>query len=102
MGAYRIDKDFTITRVEGSPREIIDEHQEWDCVAYDAENDIWCNDWGLLDAELVVAWIGEARRVPLPAFILGRYGNGYGDPRLPLEDVRFGEVGNSGAWLAFR
>lgn len=102
MGAYRIDKDFTITRIEGLPAEIIGDHQKWDCVAYDAENDVWCNDGGLFEDRPAVAWIGEALRVPLPAFILGRYDGGYGDPHLAIEEVRFGEVGNSYAWLSFR
>ncbi|WP_294235160.1 hypothetical protein [uncultured Sphingomonas sp.] len=102
MGAYRIDKDLTITRVEGAPSEIIGDYQTWDCVSYDADNDIWCNDRGLFEDDLVVAWVGEAGRVPLPAFILGRYDGAYGDPHLALEDVRFGAVNNPYGYLSFR
>ena len=75
MVAYRIDEDFKITRVEDVAAEMKARAWDWDRQGYDDRNDVWCNDWGLIEAGPVLAWIGQARRVPLPALIRDR--NGY-------------------------
>ncbi|MBB3349276.1 hypothetical protein [Sphingomonas sp. BK069] len=98
MVAYRIDKDLTISRVDDHRAEMKACGWAWDCLDYDDTNDVWCNDWGLTEPDLVFAWIGRARRVPLPAYILGVDGEDSCDPHLAIEDVRFGSERYQARW----
>lgn len=98
MVAYRIDEDFSITRVEESAAEMEARPWDWDCLDYDDRNDVWCNDRGLIEAEPVLAWIGQARRVPLPAYILGADGEASCDPHIAIEEVRFGCERDPSRW----
>jgi len=91
MIAYRIDKDLTISKVEGSLREILTKDIVWACLPYDKDNDIWYDDFGLLRKGVVLARIGYHRRVPLPVYILGADGERCCDPLVSIEDVEFVE-----------
>lgn len=98
MVAYRIDEDFKITRVEDVAAEMKARAWDWDRQGYDDRNDVWCNDWGLIEAGPVLAWIGQARRVPLPAYIRGADGENSCDPDVMMEDVRFGRERDQSRW----
>lgn len=98
MYAYRIDEHFGITRADDAAAEMKARAWDWDCLDYDDRNDVWCNDWGLIEAEPVLAWIGRARRVPLPAYILGADGENSCDPHVAMADVRFGRERDQSRW----
>jgi hypothetical protein len=88
--AYRIESDFTISLVEGSIVEILDDRWVWACCDYGGGHDIWYDDEGLFKDRPVLAWIGEARRVPLPVYITGSSGEESCDPCMTIDEVCFG------------
>jgi hypothetical protein len=90
MVAYRIDADFNISWVEDEIAEMDARGWDWDCLDYSDHDDVWCNDRGLFEADPVLAWIGPARRIPLPAYIRGADGEDSCDPHVAITDVRFG------------
>lgn len=98
MYAYRIDEGFGITRVDDAAAEMKARAWDWDRLDYDGCDDVWCNDWGLIEAEPVLAWIGQARRVPLPAYILGGDGEDSCDPHIAMGEVRFGRERDQSRW----
>jgi hypothetical protein len=98
MYAYRIDEDFSITRVDDAAAEMKARAWDWDRLDYDDRNDVWCNDWGLIEAEPVLAWIGQARRVPLPAYILGGDGEDSCAPYIAMDEMRFGRERDQSSW----
>ncbi|MCD2323040.1 hypothetical protein LQ953_03305 [Sphingomonas sp. IC-56] len=71
---------------------------DWSCLDYDDGHDVWCNDWGLVEPDLVLAWVGRARRVPLPAYIRGADGEDSCDPHVAMADVRSGREGDQSHW----
>lgn len=93
MLAYLIGRDFSIVRVEGTLQELRHNKQDWGYVDYDDSNEIWHDDFGLFSGDVVLAWIGRARRVPLPVLIMGVDGERSVDPTIELERVRFGPDG---------
>ncbi len=98
MIAYRIDADLSITRVEDADAEMNARDWDWSCLDYDDANDVWSNDWGLTESGLTLAWIGRARRVPLPAYVRGADGEDSCDPHLAIDEVRFGKEGDQSRW----
>lgn len=92
MAAYLINKDFSISRIEGTTMEVLHKHWSWDYAAYDNDNDVWFNDEGLFDAGAILAWIGPNRRIPLPAYLMGTYGEASGDPKIDIDKVQFGPI----------
>lgn len=91
MIAYRIDTDFSISRVDEADAEMNARGWDWSCVDYDDTHDIWSNDWGLVEPDPTLAWIGRARRVTLPAYIRGADGEDSCEPTIAIDDVRFGK-----------
>ena len=91
MFAYRIDTDFSISRVEDVDAEMKARGWDWSCLDYDDAHDVWSNDWGLVEVDYTLAWISRARRVTLPAYIRGADGEDSCDPTIAIGDVRFGK-----------
>lgn len=89
MIAYLIDKDFTISKVEGSIKEILHKEIVWACLGYNEDNDIWYDDFGLSKGNIVLAKVGRHPRVPLPVYIMGGDGELSCDPWIPMEEVEF-------------
>lgn len=90
MIAYRIDTDFSISRVDDADAEMIARGWDWSCLDYDDTHDVWSDDWGLAKSDCTLAWIGRARRVTLPAYIRGADGEDSCEPTIAIEEVRFG------------
>jgi len=59
-----------------------------DMVTFDDENDIVVDDFGLFNAVLVTATIGNLRRLPLPAYVVGADGEDTVDTTLDVADVQ--------------
>lgn len=91
MIAYRIDTDFSIARVDDVDAEMKARGWDWSCLDYDDTHDIWSNDWGLVEPDPTLAWIGRARRVTLPAYIRGADGGDSCEPTIAIDEVRFGK-----------
>lgn len=91
MIAYRIDTDFRISRVADADAAMKAHGWDWSCLDYDDTHDVWSNDWGLVEPDPTLAWIGRARRVTLPAYILGADGEDSCMPTIAIDDVRFGK-----------
>lgn len=79
MGATEIDMDFDAFTDDSGI--------SWDCHSLDDDNDIWVDDEGLLAPGAGVARIGQAGRVPLPAFVVGIDGEACMDTILSLATV---------------
>ncbi len=94
MIAYRIDADFSISRVDDAEAEMKARGWDWSCLDYDDTHDVWSNDWGLVEVDYTLAWIGRARRITLPAYIRGADGEDSCEPTIAIGDVRFGKECN--------
>jgi hypothetical protein len=85
--AIKIDVDGEASIVQISPRNCFD-GSPIDMVTFDDANDIVVDDEGLFQLFLVTATIGNLRRLPLPAYIVGADGEEAVDTKLDVEDVR--------------
>lgn len=79
MGATEVDMDFDAF--------MDDSEISWDCHSLDDDNDVWVDDEGLLEPGASVARIGQAGRVPLPAYVVGVDGEACTDTTLSLATV---------------
>ena len=89
MIVCRIDKNFTISPVKDGAVEI-KARLRLNCLDYDDRNDLWCNEWGSSEPDPALAWVGRARRVPLPPYFLGADGEDSCKPHVAIEDVLSG------------
>lgn len=74
---------------------MINRDRDWDCVDLvrgqdvgGSGHDVWVDDWGLFDPNLVTAAIGGNPRVPLPGIVLGFEGERTVAATIDIETVR--------------
>lgn len=85
--AIKIDLDGAASVVRIAPRNCFD-GRPIDMVSFDDANDIVVDDEGLFNPLLVTATIGNLRRLPLPAYVVGADGEETVDTTLEVDDVR--------------
>ena len=72
LRTIKIDMDGQASVIHIAPKDWFG--GEFDMVTFDDANDIVVDDWGLFNDVLVTATIGNLRRLPLPAYVVGADG----------------------------
>lgn len=87
MRVLLVERDLTITELETDPAEWRGD-DDWDAAKVDNAHYAWVKDDALFVPGVVVADIGEAKRMPLPAYVTGFEGERTIDARLSVDELR--------------
>lgn len=95
MRALLISKDGSIDEIDVDLRTMFNRERDWACVDLvrgqdpcGAGHDVWIDDWGLYDPNLVTARVGGNPLVPLPGIVLGFDGERSFAATIDIETVR--------------
>lgn len=88
MKTYRINKDMTVDEIDVPVARWMTADIVWAIHAFDEVNDIYYDDEGIYDPDVITASIGRHARVPLPAYVVGSAGEHIAEPTIPIELVR--------------
>ena len=87
MRAIKIN-NFEVVEIEAPLDDFIVADVIWDVVSLNAGRGIWVDDEGLFLPGVQLATIGARAHLPLPAYILGIFGENEADATMTVEEVR--------------
>lgn len=87
MRTLRIDRDLSITEIDVPPSEWMGDN-DWDAERVNDTHYAWVLDDGLFQPGLVVANIGNAKKMPLPAYVTGFKGEVKTDAMISVEELK--------------
>jgi len=87
MRVLRIDRDLTVTEIDQPSQDWMGD-KDWDTSQIDATHEIWVEDDALFEPGAVFVAIGNAKNIPLPAYVAGFSGERSVDATMTVELLR--------------